>query len=84
MKLVADESVDAQIVEHLRQDGHDVTYIVEMEPGISDEIVLQTANAQEAILHCRQRLRRIDVSTEGDTPRHRVGSPRCTFKSNES
>jgi hypothetical protein len=49
MNLVADESVDRQIVERLRQDGHDVTYVAEMEPGISDEIVLQTANAQEAI-----------------------------------
>ena len=50
MNLVADESVDRQIVERLRQDGHDVTYVAEMEPGISDEIVLQTANAQEAIM----------------------------------
>lgn len=29
MKLLADESIDRQIVERLRQDGHDVTYVVE-------------------------------------------------------
>ena len=50
MKLLADESVDRQIVERLRQNGHDVAYIAEMEPGISDEIVLQRANQNEAIL----------------------------------
>jgi predicted nuclease of predicted toxin-antitoxin system len=50
MKLVADESVDAQIVERLREDGHDVTYVVELEPGISDERVLRRTNEQEAVL----------------------------------
>src|SRR5437016_13515600 len=50
MKLLADESVDRQIVERLRQNDHDVAYIAEMEPGISDEIVLQRANQNEAIL----------------------------------
>lgn len=50
MKLLADESVDRQIVERLRQDGHDVTYVVEMEPSITDEAVLRRANAQEALL----------------------------------
>ena len=47
---MADESVDRQIVERLRMDGHDVSYIAEMEPGICDEIVLQKANQQEAML----------------------------------
>jgi predicted nuclease of predicted toxin-antitoxin system len=50
MKLLADESVDRLIVERLRQDGHDVSYVAEMEPGIADEIVLQRANENEAIL----------------------------------
>jgi predicted nuclease of predicted toxin-antitoxin system len=50
MNLLADESVDRQIVERLRQDGHRVTYVAEMEPGISDQIVLQRANEQEALL----------------------------------
>lgn len=50
MNLLADESVDKQIVERLRNEGHDVAYIAEMEPGISDETVLAKANEQEAML----------------------------------
>lgn len=50
MNLLADESVDGQIVERLRKDGHDVAYIGEMEPGISDETVLKNANEREALL----------------------------------
>ncbi len=40
MKFLADESVDYQIVDHLRQDGHEIWYVAEMEPGISDDVVL--------------------------------------------
>ncbi len=50
MILLADESVDSPIVERLRQDGHDVTYIAELAPSISDEQVLQEANARNAVL----------------------------------
>lgn len=50
MNLLADESVERQIVERLRNEGHDVAYIAEMEPGISDETVLKNANEQEAML----------------------------------
>jgi predicted nuclease of predicted toxin-antitoxin system len=50
MNLLADESVGTQIVERLRKDGHAVSYIAEMAPGISDETVLQNANEQEATL----------------------------------
>ncbi|HKY30767.1 MAG TPA: DUF5615 family PIN-like protein [Pyrinomonadaceae bacterium] len=32
MKLLADESIDRQIVERLRQDGHEVSYIAEIAP----------------------------------------------------
>ena len=32
MNLLADESVDRQIVERLQQDGHHVLYIAETEP----------------------------------------------------
>jgi hypothetical protein len=34
LKIVADESVDKQIVERLRVDGHDTMYVVELDPGI--------------------------------------------------
>ena len=50
MKLLADESIDRQIVEHLRLDGHHVSYIAEMEPGIPDDAVLNLANDEEALL----------------------------------
>jgi len=48
--LIADESVDRQIVERLRQDGHAVQYVAEMEPGISDDLVLSLAVQAEAVL----------------------------------
>ena len=50
MNLVADESVDRQIVERLRHDGHDVLYIAEVEPSISDEAVFDRANDKAALL----------------------------------
>jgi predicted nuclease of predicted toxin-antitoxin system len=50
MNLLADESVEGQIVEQLRQDGHAVLYIAEMEPGITDEAVLERANEKNALL----------------------------------
>lgn len=50
MNLLADESVDRQIVERLRQDGHCVVYIAEMAPGVPDDVVLERANQQNAVL----------------------------------
>ena len=50
MRFVADESVDRQIVDRLRVDGHRVWSVAEMEPGISDEIVLGLTSREEALL----------------------------------
>ncbi|MGA9772126.1 MAG: DUF5615 family PIN-like protein [Blastocatellia bacterium] len=50
MNYLADEGVDRQIVERLRQNNHDVLYIAEIEPGISDEEVLNMANEKNALL----------------------------------
>jgi len=50
MKFLADESVDRQIVACLRQAGHTVLYVAEMEPGMPDEAVLETANREQALL----------------------------------
>jgi predicted nuclease of predicted toxin-antitoxin system len=50
VNLVADEGIDRQIVDRLRQDGHNVQYIAEMDPGISDEVVLNIANQEGALL----------------------------------
>jgi len=44
MKILADESVDAPVVEALRKAGHDAEFVLEISPGISDADVLQVAN----------------------------------------
>jgi hypothetical protein len=40
VNLLADEGVERQIVERLRQEGHDVWYIAEIKPGIDDDVIL--------------------------------------------
>ncbi len=50
MNLLADEGVDAPVVARLRQDGHEVMYVAELERGISDDIVLDRANESGALL----------------------------------
>lgn len=50
MKFVADEGLDAPIVQALRDGGHDVYYIKDEHPGLSDEEVLKIANERDEIL----------------------------------
>jgi predicted nuclease of predicted toxin-antitoxin system len=50
MNFLADESVDRQIVDALRRDEHEVLYVAEMDPGISDDAVLDKAEKESAIL----------------------------------
>lgn len=50
MNFVADENVDQPIVTRLRAAGHTVLAVVEMEPSISDEAVLDIANEQGMVL----------------------------------
>ena len=50
MNLLADEGVERQIIERLRQDDHKVVYIAELEPGIGDNVILRRANATQALL----------------------------------
>lgn len=50
MKFLADENVDKHIVERLRNDGHTILYVLEMESSISDEEVIQRANQELALL----------------------------------
>jgi len=50
MKIVADESVDKQIVEALRNVGYTVMHIAEFEPALSDQEVLTKANEESALL----------------------------------
>lgn len=49
-RFLADESVDYLIVTHLRADGYEVEAIVEINPSVSDEEILEIANSLEAIL----------------------------------
>ena len=50
MKLVADEGIDRQIVERLRNDGHTIWYIAEESPSVSDDTVLMIAREQNSVL----------------------------------
>jgi len=50
LKLVADEGVDRQVVERLREAGHTVWYLAEMDPGTGDKEVLGLANREGAVL----------------------------------
>ena len=50
MNFMADESVDRQIIDQLRKDGYSVWYVTEMQPGLTDDAVLQKANQETAIL----------------------------------
>ena len=50
MNFVADESVDRQIVERLRLEGHSVSYVVDIDAGLSTGDVFDTANQKNAVL----------------------------------
>jgi len=50
MNFLADENIDSQIVQQLRDEGYTVLYVRELEPGISDDQVLDLANQVSAIL----------------------------------
>ncbi|MES2660930.1 MAG: DUF5615 family PIN-like protein [Verrucomicrobiota bacterium] len=50
MKLLADENIDLSVVARLRDAGHEVPSVAEMEPGIPDDVVLEKANAEVATL----------------------------------
>ena len=50
MDLVADESVERQIIMALRDAGHDVLSIAESDPGLPDDRVLALAARERAVL----------------------------------
>jgi predicted nuclease of predicted toxin-antitoxin system len=50
VRVVADESVDKQIVDRLRHGGHDVLFVAELEPGIDDQTVLARSLQAATIL----------------------------------
>ena len=46
MNFPVDESIDRQLVDRLRQDGHAVRYVAEMAPGISDDVAVSQVAGQ--------------------------------------
>jgi predicted nuclease of predicted toxin-antitoxin system len=50
VKFLADECVDAAVAARLRSDGHDVLAVAELAPGLTDDAVLELANADGRIL----------------------------------
>ena len=50
LKFLADECCDAGLIASLREDGHDVLFIVERKTGVSDDEVLIDAFNQGRIL----------------------------------
>lgn len=50
MRLLCDEGIDAQFVQELRSQEHDVTYIAEVAPGAADEEVFRRTNETGALL----------------------------------
>jgi hypothetical protein len=49
VKLLADEGVDALTVARQRADGHNVTYVAELAPGIAAAAVLDLTNAEARV-----------------------------------
>ena len=49
-EALADEGVDAGIVARLRSNGHDVVYVAELSPGVTDDVVLELANVEGRLL----------------------------------
>ena len=50
MRIIADESVDARIVDRLRRAGHDILSIAESAPGTPDDLVLTKSDAAGVLL----------------------------------
>jgi predicted nuclease of predicted toxin-antitoxin system len=50
MRFLADENVPRVVIERLRAEGHDIISVAEMQPSISDDEVLNVAEADGRIL----------------------------------
>ena len=50
MKFLADECCDVGLVSSLREDGHDVLYVLEKKPGASDDEIILDAYNENRIL----------------------------------
>jgi len=50
LRILADESVEGEVVARLRGEGHDVAYVPESSASIRDDEVLARANAENQVL----------------------------------
>ncbi len=50
MRFLADENVSRLVIQRLRADGHEVSSISEMHPGVPDKSVLVTAEVEGRVL----------------------------------
>jgi predicted nuclease of predicted toxin-antitoxin system len=55
LRLLCDADVDAPLVQHLRDAGHEVQYMAEIQPRAEDDQVLELATQQAAILVTRDK-----------------------------
>lgn len=53
MRFYADESLHAELVDALRNEGFQVDYVAEQFPSIDDDAILALALSQDAILNHR-------------------------------
>jgi predicted nuclease of predicted toxin-antitoxin system len=50
VRFLADESCDFTVVNALRNAGHDITAIAEINPGVEDDVVLALARSEVRVL----------------------------------
>jgi predicted nuclease of predicted toxin-antitoxin system len=50
MKFLADENIEAEIVDLLRNSGYEIEYVLEMSPGVGDKEIILQANRSSSIL----------------------------------
>jgi predicted nuclease of predicted toxin-antitoxin system len=50
LRFLADESCDFAVIRALREAGHDVTAVAEINPGVDDRIVIALAHSESRVL----------------------------------
>jgi predicted nuclease of predicted toxin-antitoxin system len=50
LRILADENVEPEIIERLRNEGHDVEWISDVSPGTDDDRVMDLADAESRVL----------------------------------
>ncbi len=50
MNFLADENIEAEIVDLLRNGGYEVEYVLEMSPGVADKEIISQANKNSSVL----------------------------------